>query len=441
LTPSSIGFVNVPLPETHSPRLRIAVIGGGVAGVAASWLLQRRHHVVLFEKGTYLGGHTNTVEIPDGPDAGVGVDTGFIVLNDRNYPMFEEFLRLIGVPSRISDMSFSFHCEQTGLHYAGTGLNGLFAQRGNALNPPFLRMLTDIFRFNRRAKKDLDRGVLAGMTLGQYLGALKTGRSFADWYLIPMGAAIWSTPPGQMLEFPAETFMRFFDNHGLLTVTDQPTWKTVVGGSQQYMKTFRKLFTGEIHLNAGIRSIRRADGGVQIRFQDGSQQSFDRVVVATHADTALKLLEDPSLEESRLLGPWRYEKNRTVLHTDISVLPPSRRAWASWNYTREKSARESEPPLSMTYYMNQLQGLQTHHHYCVSLNRSTPIREKNIVAEFDYTHPIFDGESMATQPDLPTLNGVRGTYFCGSYFGFGFHEDAFRSGVQVGEAFGLGLAA
>jgi predicted NAD/FAD-binding protein len=431
----------VSLPETNSSRLRIAVIGGGVAGVAAAWLLQRRHDVVLFEKGSYLGGHTSTVEIPDGPDAGIGVDTGFIVLNDRNYPLFEEFLRLIGVPSRISDMSFSFHCEGTGLHYAGTGLNGLFAQRGNATNVAFLRMLADIFRFNRRAKKDLDRGHLAGITLGQYLQYLKTGQPFADWYLIPMGSAIWSTPPGQMLGFPAETFMRFFDNHGLLTLTNQPTWKTVVGGSHQYMKTFRKTIAGEIHLNATIRSLRRAGGEVHLRFEDGTLQSFDRVVVATHADTAFKLLEDPSPEEMKLLGPWRYEKNRTVLHTDISVLPPSRRAWASWNYTREKSARASEPPLSMTYYMNQLQGLETQRHYCVSLNRSAPIREKSIVAEFNYTHPIFDGESMATQPDLPTLNGVRQTYFCGSYFGFGFHEDAFRSGIQVGEAFGLGMAA
>ncbi len=413
--------------------LHIAVVGAGVAGIVAAWILQRQHHVTLFEKRNRLGGHTNTIIIPDGPDAGTAVDTGFIVCNDKTYPNFHRFLRQLEVPVRWSDMSFGFWDQESGLQYAGTSLGGLFAQPANAANPAFLRMLWEIRRFSTEVLRDLEQSParLAGVTLGQYLRAGRYSKYMVHNYIVPMGAAIWSTAPGKMLRFPALAFARFFRNHGLLSLKDRPRWQTVVGGSHAYIKAFEKRFTGNTILGARLRSVHREPGGVVLREDGGAERHFDRVVFAVHADQVLPLLADASEDERRLFGPWRYERNHTVLHTDASVLPPNRRAWASWNYTRERGTRPGKGPMSATYHMNRLQGLRTRRQYCVTLNRHESVPEQHVIRELVYTHPLYTRQSIETQEPLRRLSGTGCTGYCGSYLGYGFHEDAVLTAVHL----------
>jgi len=422
----------------NNKTMKIAVVGAGVAGIVAAHLLQRRHNVSLFEKNTYVGGHTNTIVIKDGPDAGAAVDTGFIVLNDQTYPTFNRFLKQLGVKVQNSNMSFGYHCENSGLQYAGTDLNGLFAQRSNFFRPDFLRMLKDIRDFSKSAKTALRENHLNGDTLAEYVTAGGYSSGFTEHYLAPMSAAIWSTPPDKIMEFPCEPFIRFFDNHGLLSFKDRPQWQTVVGGSHAYVNEFRRLFKGDMITGADISAVERLDSGVVIRMKDGSQQNFDRVVIATHADQALRLLQDPAPEERDLLGVWQYQKNHTVLHNDASVMPSNRRAWASWNYRREQG-QDEESQISVSYHMNRLQGLQIQRQYFVTLNRPVAYADDSIIYEIPYTHPVYTKAAMASQAKLPVLNGVRNTYFCGSYFGYGFHEDAVRSAVAVAKHFGIDL--
>lgn len=417
--------------------LCVAVVGAGVAGITTAFLLQERHRVTLFDKNDYLGGHTNTVVIAEGPDAGTPVDTGFIVLNDRTYPLLHRLLRRLGVGVRWADMSFGFHCERSGLQYSGRNLDALFAQRRNLLRPAFYALLAEIHRFGRAASRDLREDRFGSRSLGEYLDSGGYGEYFRSNYLLPMGAAIWSTPAEDMLAFPAVSFARFFHNHGLLTLRDRPRWQTVLGGSHAYVQAFRKAFTGEIRAAEPVAAVRRAPEGAILRFSGGGERRFDRVVLAAHADESLRLLADPSPEERSLLGAWRYSKNRTVLHTDAAVLPPNPRAWASWNYCRELGANGDR--LVLTYDMNNLQGLRARERYCVTLNRARPIPENRIIREFLYTHPMYTVDSLAAQATLPSLNGRRNSYFCGSYFGYGFHEDAVRSANEVAKCFGLSL--
>ncbi len=419
-------------------RERVAVVGGGVAGIVASHLLQRCADVTLFERNRYLGGHTNTVVLERGPDVGLGVDTGFIVLNNKTYPLFHRFLADLSVPVRWSDMSFSYYSELTHEQYAGTTLNGLFADRRNLVRPRFYRFLAEIARVCRTASRALEQNGFGDRTLGAFLKDGRFSEDVITWYLLPMGAAIWSASREDIEGFPAESFFRFFANHGLLSLLNRPRWQTVVGGSHSYVKRFKERFTGKLELDAGVEGVSRTDGAAIIHRRGGVQERFDRVVIAAHADEALKLLVDPSEEEQRLLGAWRYQRNRTVLHTDTTVLPPLRRAWASWNYTQE-TGLNGDMPVSVSYHMNTLQGLKSPVDYCVTLNRLGPIREEKIIAEFDYMHPTFDRTAMATQSLLPSLNGKRATYFCGSYFGYGFHEDAVRAACGVAEQFGVSL--
>lgn len=416
---------------------RVAVIGAGVAGITAAHLLQRRHDVVLFEKENRLGGHTNTVALPDGPDAGTPIDTGFIVCNDWTYPNFLKLLGELRVAVRDSDMSFSFNCLRSGLEYAGTNLNTLFAQRRNMLSPPFWRMLLDIIRFNRNALAALESGRLAGLTLGGLVDAGGYSRRFTEHYLLPMGAAIWSTPSAEMLRFPAEAFVKFCRNHGLLNIEHRPTWKTVVGGSISYLRAFEKRFRGSIRLSSPVAHVRRENGRVVVRPGSGPDEVFDAVVIASHADEALAMLADPSDDERRLLGPWRYQENLTLLHTDPRVMPRARRAWSSWSYVREDNADDAD--VSVTYHMNRLMGLTTRNEYFVTLNGARPPRDGSVVRKMVYTHPTYTFDSLGTQAQLPRLQGVRGTYFCGSYHGYGFHEDAVRSGLAVAAQFGESL--
>lgn len=424
--------------STGIPSMRVAVIGGGVAGIVAAHILQRRHDVTLFDQNDYLGGHTHTIVLTEGPDAGAAVDTGFIVLNDHTYPTFHRFLAQLKVPVRFADMSFGFHSEPDNLQYAGTSLNGLFAQRINLLRPAFWRMLLDIRRFCQTACRDLREGRLMDITLGDYIRRGGYSRAFIEDYLLPMGGAIWSAASEKMLEFPAAALIRFFENHGLLSLKNRPRWQTVVNGSHTYVRKFLECFRGTVHLACPVLGVGREEDGVQVRLRDGSVQHFDKAVIAAHADQALRMLEDPSPEEKRLLGAWSYSLNHTLLHTDPRVMPPIQRAWASWNYTRER-ASGSETPVSVTYHMNRLQGLTTQRDYFVTLNRHQAVTKNHILQEMEYTHPQFTTASMATQSELPLLNGPRHTYFCGSYFGYGFHEDAVKSGAAVARAFGLEL--
>ena len=418
--------------------LKIAVIGGGVAGITASYLLQRRHSVTLYEKNDYVGGHTHTIVIKDGADAGTPVDTGFIVSNDRTYPLFNRFLSQLGVPLRKTQMSFSYNCRQTGLQYASSNFNTIFAQRSNLLNPLFWYMLLGITRLNAKTRQRLQKGKLEGLSLGEYLDREGFSQHLIEAYLIPMAAAIWSTPDVKMMDFPAEAFFRFFENHGLLTLTDQPQWYVVAGGSHAYVKAFLESFTGKVLTNYGITSVRRTDSGPVVRFDDDREEQYDRVVIAAHANEAYRMLADPSPDEIRLLSPWQYANNHTVLHTDISLLPSNRRAWASWNYVKERDV-ESGSPVTVTYHMNRLQNLKTENNYCVTLNPVNPIPGNCIIREIEYTHPMFTFDALKTQQDLPGLNGRNNTCFCGSYFGYGFHEDAVRSAVRVAEKFGIDL--
>ncbi len=411
----------------------IAVIGSGAAGLTAAHLLQRRHRVTLIEKDDRLGGHTHTVMIPDGPDAGTPVDTGFIVMNHRNYPLLTKLFNQLGVELRDSDMSFGYHDVPSRMQYCGNGLSGLFAQPRNMLRPQFLRMVRDVLRFFKTAETDLESRNLTDETLGEYLRRHRFGNAFIDHHLIPMGSAIWSTPCDQMMDFPAQSFLQFFHNHGLLTLNDRPQWRTVVGGSRDYIDRMQSEWRSvDVRLNTIIEGIHRDAEGAEISFKDNQLERFDQVVIATHADQALRLLGDPSPEESTALGCWRYHRSRTWLHTDASVMPPLKKIWSSWNFSRLDGNRTS-----LTYHMNRLQGLSTAKQYFVSLNL---LREpRGIIREIEYEHPMYTREALTRRSALEAMNGSSRTWFAGSYFGNGFHEDAVQSAVNVAEAFGIAL--
>lgn len=414
-------------------RPRVAVIGAGVAGITASWKLQDRADVVLFENQKRLGGHTHTVEIPNGPDEGVGVDTGFIVLNDRTYPELHAFLAELEVPVRWSDMSFGYHDEGSGLQYSGNGLCGLLADPRNIARPEMWKLVRDFLRFNHIGAAALGDRALAGCTLGEFLRAERLSDSFRDHYLVPMGAAIWSTSNEEMLEFPLEVFLRFFRNHGLLTVADRPHWQTVVGGSHAYVKRFRELFRGRIVEDAGIRSAERTENGVTIHRTDREPERFDEVVIAVHADEVLPILADADETERRLFSPWAYQENHTVLHHDTSTLPSRKAAHASWNFTREVDGN-ARHPVSVTYDMVRLQGLQTRNHWLVTLNRKARIDPSKVVREIMYKHPTFTLDTIRAREEVAGLQGRRRTWFTGSWFGFGFHEDAVKASANLARA-------
>jgi predicted NAD/FAD-binding protein len=417
---------------------RIAVVGGGAAGLTAAWLLHRRHDVTLFERASRPGGHVRTITVAAGRDAGTRVDAGFIVFNDRNYPQFTRLLEALEVPWRWSDMSFSYACDETGLEYAGTGLDGLFAQRRNLLSPSYWSLLRGIMRFCRVGRERIGSSELSELTLGQFLTGSGVPERVIRDYVLPMGSAIWSGTREDIRAVPAEMFLRFFDNHGLMRLADRPRWKTVVGGSRSYVDRLLERFSGTVVCGAAIASIRRHDDRVEVRARGADSMRFDQVVIAAHADEALTMLADPSPTERELLGAWRYSHNRTLVHTDRSVMPRRQRAWASWNYRRARN-RDDEAPVAVTYYMNRLQGLETEHDFFVTLNPTGPVDDRSIVAEIDFTHPVYDFPAVRTQARLAELNGGRRTWFCGAYHGNGFHEDAVRSGAAVAAAFGESL--
>lgn len=422
-----------------SKPLRIVVVGGGVAGITAAYVLSRKHHVTLIERNNYVGGHTNTRVINDPLNPELAVDTGFIVCNPRNYPNFYRFLGQLGLRRQDSDMSFGFSCEKTQLQYMGPSVAEFLKAPSNLLNPQFLGMLIEQQRFNRRALRDLRAGTLGEIPLGEYLRLLGTSSFFFENYLAPLIGSIWSAPDSNALEFPALSFLTFFNNHGMLELSKRPQWQTIVGGSHAYIKAFLRGFSGEVRIQAAAQSIVRNEHGVVLQSEGGVAEHFDKAIIATHADEALALLQDASVEEQRALGTWSYSRNRTVLHTDRSVLAPNQRLWAAWNYKRRANSRP-DSPVAITYYMNKLQRLRAARDYFVTLNCTDEIDPTSVLYEVEYTHPIYTPTSPLSQEQIRQLNGTRHTYFCGAYMRYGFHEDAVHSALDVTQHFGMNLA-
>lgn len=414
------------------PR-RIAVVGAGVAGIGAAWLLSKQHEVTLFEAADRLGGHSNTV-VCNLPEGEVPVDTGFIVYNEPNYPQLTALFRHLGQPTHDSDMSFAFAATDIDLEYAGSGLGTLFAQRRNLLRPRFWGMVRDILRFNREANARLESGKGHDQTLGDLLDELGMGDAFRRYYLLPMSAAIWSCPQDVMLRFPARSFLRFFYNHGLIQLRDRPQWQTVTGGSREYIKRMRDAIHA-IHTGTPVRSVKRLGEGVQLAGDHGELGEYDAVVMASHADQTLAMLDNPSADEKRLLGAFSYQDNDAYLHTDASLMPRRRSVWSSWNHLTAKSA-DGKQPVSVTYWMNRLQNLPTQTDVLVTLNPLTAPDPAKVIRRESYAHPVFDQDAIAAQAALQDIQGVDRIWYCGSYHGYGFHEDAFGSAVRVAEQLG-----
>lgn len=407
-------------------RPKIAIIGTGISGLVAAHHLNDRCDLKVFEKNDYIGGHTQTHDV-EWKGERHAIDTGFIVFNDWTYPEFMRLMNAIGVEDQPSDMSFSVKCERTGLEYNGTSLNSLFAQRRNLFSPRFLGMIRDIMRFNREAPSFLETGDDL-MTLGLYLSEHRYGRSFKEHYIIPMGAAIWSAAPGDMLDFPARFFIRFFKNHGMLSIDERPIWRVIRGGSKRYVEPLTRAFKDRIHLNTAVQSIQRFDDRVEIQHADGSMEAFDEVVLACHSDEAYRLLKDPSSSEDAVLGSMRYQRNETVLHTDDRILPKNKLAWAAWNY--HIPSGESDR-VAVTYNMNILQGLSSKETFCVTLNHLEGIDPSKIIRKITYHHPAYTPETIQAQARHGEISGVRRTHYAGAYWGFGFHEDGVKSGLRV----------
>ena len=417
--------------DTAGPRRRVAIVGSGISGLTAAHLLHPHHDVTVFEAAGWIGGHTHTIEVVEEDGRTVPVDTGFIVYNETNYPNFTRLLERLEVRTGASDMSFSVQREDSGLEYSSRGLNGLFAQRRNLLHPGFYRMVRGILRFYREAGELLEeRG--DGPALGEYLERKQFPREFIEDHLIPMGAAVWSTAPEQMLDFPAASFVRFFHNHGFLEVTGSRAWRFIEGGSRRYVEALTAPFGDRIHLNQPVRRVIRDAEGVAVDLSPGRHERFDAVVMAVHSDTALRLLGDASPAEASILGSIPYQRNEVTLHTQESLLPRRRRAWASWNYF--VPAGEHGLP-SVTYNMNRLQRIRSRRTYCVTLNRRDHVRDEAVIGEYVYDHPRFTLDAMRAQRRKPEIDGVRNTHYAGAYWGYGFHEDGVRSGLEAAASF------
>ena len=424
--------VSRSLPDTTAPGGRVAVVGAGIAGLVAARLLRKRYDVTVFEAAGRIGGHTVTTEV-QAAEGSLSVDAGFIVFNEPNYPNFVRLLAGLGVPTRTTSMSFSVTDERSGTEYAGTNLNTFFAQRRNLVRLRHYRLLAEILRFNREAKRLIADG--SGGTLGDFLAARRLSHALAAHYVIPLTAAIWSADPSRILDAPALFLLRFLDNHRLLDLTGRPVWRVVRGGSQRYVERLIEPFRDRIRVRTPVRELRRRTDGVDVA-TDSGRDRFDEVVVAAHSDQALAMLAEPTREESEVLGAIRYQENRAVLHTDASVLPRRRRAWASWNY---RTPRETGRPVAVTYNLTRLQSLPTRTAYCVSLNLENAIDERRVIARFDFHHPLFDEAAVAAQARHAEVSGVGRIHYCGAYWGHGFHEDGVVSALAVARR--LGVAA
>lgn len=412
--------------------MKIAVIGSGIAGLTSAWLLNRKHEITVFESSDWIGGHTHTVDVQVEGRA-YAIDTGFIVFNDWTYPNFIRLLGQLGVGFKPAEMSFSVYLPRSGFEYNGNNLNSLFAQRSNLLSPKFWGMLRDILRFNRQSVEDLEnQRIAADTTLGEYLKQGAYGQRFIDHYIVPMGAAIWSMSLAEMLGFPLQFFVRFFKNHGLLSVTNRPQWCVIEGGSRSYIEPLTASFRERIRLSCPVTRVERDSEGVTVQSAEGSER-FDKVVFACHSDQALALLAEPSSAEQSILGALRYAENDVVLHTDTRLLPDRRLAWASWNYRLGGDAGQLA---AVTYDMNILQGIDSDTTFCVSLNQTAAIDPAKILGRYRYSHPQYSLDAIAAQARWQEINGVDNTWYCGAYWANGFHEDGVVSGLRVAQAFG-----
>ena len=415
--------------------MRIAIIGSGISGLTAAHRLQRRYDVTVFEAGPSAGGHTHTANVVIDKQH-LAIDTGFIVFNHRHYPRFTELLAELRVRTQPTVMSFSVRSDRSGVEYSSASVNALFAQRRNLVRPEFARMLWDIRRFNREASSAAmpdDR-----MTVAEYVEGHGYSPTFRDAYLVPMGASLWSSPPRAFQMFSMRFVIEFMRNHALLQLGGQPTWRVITGGSRTYVDALLGNFTGTVLLNRAVRAVRRQPDRVLLTDEAGHQAAFDHVVFACHADQSLRLLADPSATEREVLGAFPYQRNDVLLHTDISVLPRSRRAWASWNYHVPASDRDV---VSVTYDMNRLQKLKSPHQFNVTLNDAGTVHPDRILGRFTYHHPVFKPGRDAAQRRHAELIDVNRTSFCGAYWGFGFHEDGVRSGLAVAEVLAQRRAA
>lgn len=416
------------------PRRTIAVVGSGIAGLSAAWLLARRHQVTLFEKEGWAGGHSNTVEVEteDGP---IPVDTGFIVYNAPNYPNLVALFDHLRVATKPSDMSFSASLRDGALEYSSDGLNRLFGQRANLVRPQFWTLLRDIVRFYARARQHVEKPGIDAMTLGDFLDSPGFSRSLAEDHVLPMCAAIWSTTSGSIRDMPLRAYLRFFSSHGLLDIGSYFEWRTVVGGSREYVKRMTSALGPGARIGLGARSIARSPSGVLIEDTSGRRHRFDDVVIAAHADQALALLSDADPVEREVLGHFRYTTNEAILHTDAGLMPQRQRVWSSWNYI-ERSTGGGTRALCLTYWMNRLQGIPKKHPLFVTLNPDREPRAGTVKRTFRYEHPVYDQRALDGQAALWEIQGRRNSWFCGSYFGYGFHEDALQSGLAAAEAVG-----
>lgn len=420
------------LVASHPARgKRIAVVGSGIAGLSCAWLLSKTHDVTLYEADDRIGGHSNTVDAPT-PSAPVAVDTGFIVYNPPNYPNLVALFDHLSVPTKPAHMSFAVTLDDGAFEYSTHGIPALFAQRRNWASPRFWRMIADVLRFQKQAPRDLPEMERTGETLIQYLDRNRYGRLFRDAHLLPQAAAIWSSTLDQMTGYPAASFVRFYMNHNLLTYDLQPTWRTVDGGSRQYVRRLHDDFMGLTVLKAGIEGIARGPLGATVRLADGHSERFDAVVLATHSDQALRLLDQPTAEELRLLGAVKYRPNRAVLHRDVALMPKRRKAWAAWTH-QGYADRAGEG--GVTYWMNELQSLSGPPLF-VSLNPAKEPDPSLVLGEWDYEHPVFDVAAVRAQSELWSLQGEGGVWFAGAWFGSGFHEDGLQAGLAVAEQLG-----
>lgn len=414
--------------------MNIAIVGSGISGLTCAYLLNRSHQVSVFESSDWIGGHTHTVDVTVNGQHHA-VDTGFIVFNDWTYPNFIQLLKQLGVGFKPTEMSFSVHDPDTGLEYNGNTLRSLFAQRRNLLSPGFWGMLRDILRFNREALRDLAEHRIADTTtLGDYLRAGRYGERFTRHYIVPMGAAIWSMSLADMLDFPLLCFVRFFKNHGLLSVSNRPQWQVIEGGSSAYLAPLTASFGERIRLSCPVSRVERDEHGVTVHSHAGSER-FDHVIFACHSDQALHLLAEPSAAERSILGALPYANNDVVLHTDTRLLPERKRAWASWNYRLGGSGQQP----AVTYNMNILQGLPNNTTLCVSLNQSHLINPLKVLAQYTYAHPQYSLGAVVAQARWHELAGHRHTWYCGAYWANGFHEDGVVSALRVARAFGEDL--
>ncbi len=421
-------------------RAKVAVIGTGVSGLAAAWLLNKAHDVIVFEKAGKIGGHSNTIDAPlNGPRGmrTIPIDTGFIVYNERAYPNLTALFDHLGVATEDSQMSFSASVNDGRFEYSGSGLKGLLAQKRNLVRPRFWNMVWDILRFYRECVEDAKLPENMDLTLGEYLNRAGYSDGFLRDHIYPMASSIWSATFEEIRSYPLTAFVRFFSNHGLLETKRhmRPKWRTVTGGSRTYVERMAEDFADRVRTNSAVSSIRRTATDVTVTTEDGYAETFDHVVISAHSNQALTMLADPSREERQLLGSIRYELNRAILHTDVSLMPRRRRAWASWNYI-SAGPDDHERLVCLTYWMNSLHNIDRDYPVFVTLNPHREPDPARVIQSFDYEHPIFDQAALDAQTQLWNLQGTNRTWYCGAYFGYGFHEDGLQSGLAVAEALG-----